>query len=116
MPQSATRGAVNNTLAAGDRDAAQRSNAGRGFSRGRGQQYMDSVRGGIARASAEGEAFQTAAQDTFANANARAAFSQNNRDYDLAMRRLEEQRQQNAWDSSFNNMTSIWGALTGLMG
>jgi hypothetical protein len=104
MPFQYTRGAMNNRMAAGDRTASQRINAGRGLSRGRGQQYLQSMRGGEAKASAFNESMSGLMQDQFDNANQSLGYS-----------RMAEQRRQGDWDSRFGNLTSIWGALSGLL-
>lgn len=115
IPQSATRGAYNNAIATGDQQAAMRSYAGQGLSRGRGQRYMDQMRGGAARATAQNEAMNILADDTFANAGYRSQFIQGRRDTELDRQRMLEQRRMGDWDSRFGNLTSIWGALSGLL-
>lgn len=115
IPQRATRGAYNNALASGDQQAAMKSHAGQGLSRGRGQQYMDQMRGGAARASAQNQAMDILADDTFANAGYRSQFMQGRRDTELDRQRMLEQRRMGDWDSQFSNLTSIWGALSGLL-
>lgn len=115
MPQRATRAAFNNAIASGDQQAALRSNAGRGLSRGRGQSFLDTMRSGAAKAQAENSAFGILAADTFANANYRSQFNQANRQDDLERRRMLEQQRSGEWDSRFGNLTSIWGALSGLL-
>jgi hypothetical protein len=104
MPFQYTRGAMNNRLAAGDRAAAQRVDAGRGLSRGRGQQFMQSMRGGEAQANAFSGAMDIASNDRFDDANQSLGFS-----------RMAESRRRGDWDSRFGNLTSIWGALSGLL-
>lgn len=110
-----TRGAMNNQLAAGERSAARSVSAGQGLSRGAGQQYMQAMRGGAARADAFNAAMGTQMQDAYANANANAAYESASANENLAYRRISEQRRQGEWDSRFNNLTTIWGALSGLL-
>lgn len=110
-----TRGAMNNQIAAGDRTASQAVGAGQGISRGRGQQHMQSMIGGAAKANAFNSAMGTQMQDSYANANARANYESASANESLAYRRVNEQRRQGDWDSRFNNMTTIWGALSGLL-
>ena len=76
---------------------------------------MDRQRSDIARANAENAASGIYAQDYYANANNRLQSQALNQDTNLAYRRLDEQRRQSAWDSSFNNLTAAWGALAGLL-
>lgn len=110
-----TRGAMNNQLAAGAQSAAQRVGAGAGLSAGRGQRHIQSVRGGAAMANAVNAAMGTQMQDAFANAGATLDYQAGAANEDLSYRRLEQQRRQGDWDSRFNNLTSIWGALSGLI-
>lgn len=115
IPQQATQAAYNNVMAQGDQQAAARSFAGQGLSRGRGQQYMDSMRGGAARAGAQAQAMDILGDDAFANAGFRAQALQNDRGSELERRRIVEQRRVGELDSRFENLTSIWGALAGLL-
>lgn len=110
-----TRGAMNNQIAAGARAASSRAAAGQGLSSGRGQQYMQSMRGGAAQAAAFNDAMGTQMQDAFANANAQNSYESASANESLSYRRMAEQRRQGDWDSRFNNLTTIWGALSGLL-
>lgn len=106
---------MNNELAAGDRTAATKVSAGQGLSAGRGQQYMQSMRGGAAQAGALNNAMGIQMGDAYANAGAQNRYESGAANEQLSYKRMSEQRRQGEWDSRFNNLTTIWGALSGLL-
>lgn len=109
----ATRSLMNNQLASGAQ--AGKSLAGGGLSRGKAQQSADQFRAGVARAGAEGAASQTrndADLFNYAYGNQLRLDANNQRmQYDT----LSQRASQNAFDSRFNNLTTAWGALAGLL-
>lgn len=110
-----TRAAMNNAIASGDQQAAMRSYAGAGQSRGAGQAFRDRVSGGAARAAAYGQAQQIQDEDAQQSAQLANRLTKMNRQFSLDNRRLAEQRRAGDWDSRFGNLTTAWGALSGLL-
>ena len=115
IPFRATQGAFNNMRAAGEQAAAQRGGAGAGLSRGRGQRYMDSMRGGAAMADGFHAGMQARLQDAYQNAGFAADQESLAANENLAFRRIAEQRRNSEWDSRFSNLNTAWGALAGLL-
>jgi hypothetical protein len=115
VPYRFTQGAFNNAVAAGDQASRQRSLAGQGLSRGKGQAFRDSVRGGAARADAYNTGMGYRLQDAYSNANLQSQLQSTAANESLALRRLDEQRRMGEWDSRFANLQSAWGALAGLL-
>lgn len=76
---------------------------------------MDQYRQGVGQAAGEMQAASTGMEDDVLRRQmaTQARFGRQNErlQYDS----LAEQGRQNAWDSRFNNMTSAWGALAGLL-
>lgn len=110
-----SRAAANNLMAIAQQAGAGRSFAGSGLSRGGGQRSMDAYRSDTARAAGQLQASSAMSGDAQSN----ALF-----DMDSAFRRrgdrlqydsLAEQYRQSQWDSRFNNLTTAWGALAGLL-
>lgn len=110
-----TRAAMNNQIAAGDRAAAQRVAAGQGLSQGFGQRSLQANRGAAARANAFGSAMGTRMDDAFTNAGAMANYQNNAASERLAYDSMDRTFGRGEMDSRFNNLTTIWGALSGLL-
>lgn len=113
ISNQATRSLMNNQLAAGTQ--AGKSLAGAGLSRGKAQQSASRFRAGVARAEAEGAASQTRNEADLYNygyGNQQRMDANNQRlQYDT----LNQRAAQGAFDSRFNNLTTAWGALAGLL-
>ena len=110
-----TKAAANNQLALTQRSAAGGFGAGQGLSRGRGQQAMNQFQD--ANANAAGLAGRQAIMDEDASSNLGLQMQsmlgrEGNR---LQFDTMAAQRQQSQRDSRFNNMTTAWGALAGLL-
>lgn len=110
-----TQSVANNQMALGAQQAAQRTYAGAGLARGRGQTSVDANRGDIARANAAAQADGTRMQDRLANADVQAQYQLGRANQQLQYESLAEQARQSQWDSRFGNMTTAWGALAGLL-
>lgn len=110
-----TQAIVNNQMAMGAQQAAQKSFAGAGLSRGRGQRVMDANRGDVARANAANQAATTRMDDAQANANMQAQYSLLKGNEQLQYDSLAEQARMSQWDSKFGNLNTAWGVLAGLL-
>lgn len=104
---------MNNQLASGA--VGSKTLAGAGLSRGGAQKSMDAYRSGVSRAGAEGAANETRnAADMFnySYGNQQRMDANNQRlQYDT----LSQRAAQGAFDSRFNNLTTAWSALAGLL-
>lgn len=111
----ATRGAANNQLAQAQQAGAGRSSAGGGLVRGRGQRAMDAYRADMARAQGMGQAQGTMQEDSMANRDMAMQTRMLNRSQQQQYDSMAEQYRQSQMDSRFNNLTTAWGALAGLL-
>lgn len=105
----------NNQRALGVQQAAQKTAAGAGLSRGRGHIALDANRGGVMRANADAGASQMATDDQLFNAGMASQYRYGAANERLQYDSLDEQRRQSQWDSRFGNMTTAWNVLAGLL-
>lgn len=110
-----TQAVANNQIALGAQQAAQRTYAGAGLSRGAGHRALDENRGGVARANAEGQAAQTRDADALFNADMQSRYRFGSANERLQYDSLAEQERMGRWDSRFGNMNTAWGVLAGLL-
>lgn len=110
-----TQAVANNQMALGAQEAAQKTFAGVGLSRGAGHRALDANRGGMARANAEGQAAQTRDADSLFNAEMQSRYRFGAGNEQLQYDSLAEQERMGRWDSRFGNMTTAWGVLAGLL-
>lgn len=110
-----TKAFGNNQLALSQRSAAGGVNAGQGLSRGRGQQAMNQFQDANASAAGMASRQATMDEDAFTNQGLQMQAMMGRADNRLQYDSMAAQRQQSAWDSRFNNMTTAWGALAGLL-
>jgi hypothetical protein len=110
-----TQSVANNQLASAQRSAAGRTSGGQGLGRGAGQMAADRFRAGVARAEGQAAASGTRQQDEFANQNFAIQDAFGRRDTRQQYDTLNEQMNQSLRDSRFNNLTTAWGALAGLL-
>lgn len=110
-----TRADVNNQRALGAQQAAQRTSAGAGLSRGRGQRALDANRGAVMRANADAGAAQAMNDDQLFNAGMASQYRYGAANEKLQYDSLDEQLRQSQWDSRFGNMTNAWNVLAGLL-
>lgn len=110
-----TRAAANNQMAIAQQAGAGRSGAGGGLVRGGGQRSMDAYRGDVARAAGLMQAASTMSRDARDNTTFNIDSSLRGRNNRLQYDSLAAQYGQSQWDSRFNNLTTAWGALAGLL-
>ena len=110
-----TQAAANNQLALSQQGAAGRTFAGAGLSRGQGQRVADQYRADQATASGIGQGMAMRQEDQSQNAGMRMADNMTRANERLQYDSLSQQMRQSMWDSRFNNMTTAWGALAGLL-
>lgn len=110
-----TKAAANNQLAATQRSAAGGFSAGQGLSRGRGQQAMNQFQDANATAAGLAGRQSIMDEDAFTNLGLQTQSMMGRGDNRLQFDGMAEQRRQSQWDSRFNNMTTAWGALAGLL-
>lgn len=111
----ATQAAANNALAQGQQAGAGRSAAGAGLARGKGQQAADAYRADMARAQGMGAAADIRQQDMSLNRDMNMQANMMRRSQQQSYDAMDEQFRQSQWDSRFNNLTTAWGALAGLL-
>jgi hypothetical protein len=110
-----TKAAANNARALTKQQAVGTTGAGAGLRRGAGQQAFDSYRTDTARAMGVGAAQQIQDEDSFTNQGLSLQQQSLNDSYRLSGAQQAEQMRQSEWNNRFNNMTTAWGALAGLL-
>lgn len=110
-----TQAVANNQLAASQRAAAGKSLAGQGLGRGAGQRSQDQYRQDVARARGLAAGSATRSEDAFFNYGLSMQDRYGRMDDRLAYDTLNEQMRKFQEDSRFNNLTTAWGALAGLL-
>ena len=105
----------NNQLALAQRSAAGSPNAGQGLSRGRGQRAMNQFEDAMATAGGMAQRQAAMDEDAFTNQGLQMQAMMGREDNRLQYDSMAAQRQQSRWDNNFNNMTTAWGALAGLL-
>jgi hypothetical protein len=110
-----TKAVGNNQLALSQRSAAGGFNAGQGLSRGRGQRALNQFEDANATASGQAARQSSMDEDAYANQGMQTQAMMGRADNRLQYAGMAEQRRQGRADNQFNNMTSAWGALAGLL-
>lgn len=110
-----TRAVANNQLASAQRAAYGRSFAGQGLGRGAGQRTLDAYRQDMGREEGFALGGETFSADRYANLGSRLQEQYGRRAAQLGYDTIAEQSRQSAADSRFNNLTTAWGALAGLL-
>lgn len=110
-----TQGAANNQIALGDRQAAKNIGPGGGISRGAGQSFLKANRGGEARANSMYDAMSARLGDAYSDAEAMAGYRDAAGSERLSYSNMNREFRNSERDSRFGNLTTIWGALSGLL-
>jgi hypothetical protein len=110
-----TKAFGNNQLALSQRAAAGGINAGQGLSRGRGQRALNQFEDANATAAGQAARQSSMDEDAFTNQGLQMQAMMGRGDNRLQYDSMAEERRQGRWDNRFNNMTSAWGALAGLL-
>lgn len=110
-----TQAVANNQLAAAQRSSAGKSSAGRGLGRGAGQRSLDAYRQDMGRAQGFADAGDTRMQDSYANFGQSMQARYGRLGDSLSYDTIAEQMRQSLADARFNNFTTAWGALAGLL-
>jgi hypothetical protein len=110
-----TQAAANNARAQAKQQAVGITGAGAGLRRGAGQRSFDAYRTDTARAMGVGAAQQIQDEDRFANQGMALQQNSMNDAFRLGGAQQSAQLQQSEWNNRFNNMTTAWGALAGLL-
>lgn len=115
IPYQKSKAAANNARALSQRAGVGGVYAGDGLSSGLGQQALKQFRTDAARADGQSAANEIMDSDSTSNLNMslqQRALADNAR---LGSAQRGEQVRQSEWSNRFNNLTSAWGALAGLL-
>jgi hypothetical protein len=110
-----TASVANNQRAASQQQAAGKVYGGQGLGIGKGQKALDQYQDSVASAQGNAAARTAFDQDRTTNQQNAIQASLGRRNEQLSYDSLAEQMRQSQWDSRFNNLTSAWGALAGLL-
>ncbi len=115
IPYQKSKAAANNARALAQRSGVGGVYAGDGLSRGMGQRALQQFR--TDAAGAEGQSAANEIMDSDSYANLGMSLQQRSMDDSrrLANAQRSEQTRQSEWSNRFNNMTTAWGALAGLL-
>lgn len=115
IPYQTSKAAANNARALSQRAGVGGVYAGDGLARGTGQQALQQFRRDTAQAEGQSAADEIMDADSQANLGMSLQQRSMNDSARLAAAQRSEQLRQSEWSNRFNNLTTAWGALAGLL-